>query len=173
VDPWLSGFSHRALAAGVLSLLLGGAGTLHARLGETEEELVQRLGSIELREPEQIVEQQQSFVVGETLHFAAGAWSVVALMIDGRCERIAYQRASAWTDEHFTMLLDANCGGASWHELRNRAPKTQQRAWRRDDGVTATWNALAGFVVSSPKYEKTRATIRETARRTSARLASS
>lgn len=169
--PWCQSGPMRVLLVSML-VLLAGARTLQARLGETEGELVQRFGPVESRQPEQVVEHEQTFFLGESLHFVAGGWSVTALMIDNRCERIVYQRAATWTNDQFSVLLAANDAGERWHEVRNRTPRTQRR-WRRDDGVSATWNPFSGFTVSSPVYEKTRAEIRQAARRTSAKLASS
>jgi hypothetical protein len=137
----------------LLFLFLVACTSLSARLGETEPELVERFGKIILRGKERIAAQGRANEIGVTLSFKSDQWTVHAVLIDGRCERIRYSKSGAWTDEQLTYLLRQNYSSYPWRETSGKYRKSK-RDWVRDDGAIATWNAF-GLKITSRSYEQT------------------
>lgn len=140
-----------------------------ARVGETEPQLVQRYGQVHWRSRETVIEQQRTYVVGESLQFLADDWSIYALMVNGRCERITYNKAGEWTEAQFTHLFEINGPLQAWKEEVNRNPKLF-RTWTRKDGITASWQFASGLTITTPAYEQAKAAIKAAAKAEASKL---
>jgi hypothetical protein len=136
----------------VVLLCLALAQIGHARLGDTEKELVARFGAVQMRGRDLTSFESRTYVVGTTLHFKMDQWSISAVMIDGRCARITYGKPGSWTEEQVATVFNANGAMANWKADRENAPLIM-RSWRRNDGATAQWS-LAGLQLTHPAYER-------------------
>jgi hypothetical protein len=120
--------------------------SVHARIGETESQLITRFG--------QPVSRGQD--LGPTVTFAFSDWLVTCDVIDGLCARISYSKIGDWSEEDFDVLLGANGRRSDWTDLLSPRVKKLMRKWKRDDGVIASW--ITGCLsITSPRYEKARA----------------
>jgi hypothetical protein len=153
---------------GLAALLVVAPGA-RARVGETEPELVQRYGRVHWRSRETVMEQQRTYVVGESLQFLADDWSIYALIVNGHCERITYNKAGEWTEAQFTHLFEINGPLQAWKEEVNRNPKLF-RTWTRKDGITASWQFASGLTITTPVYEQTKAAIKAAAKTEASKL---
>lgn len=133
------------------------AASLHARIGESETELIRRFGapidradhSVDSRETGQ-------YQLGESLTFRLGDWWIACDLVAGRCARISYSKTGSWTEDNFESILSANTQGGNWKDLLSPSMKSLMRKWRRDDGAIAHW-VVGSLSITSPEYEKTRA----------------
>ena len=120
--------------------LIGLLGTsLFARVGETEQQLLQRFGSPISRGKHVTAAQGRSYELGPTLAFKQDDWRISCDLIDGRCVRISYSKTGEWTAEHFQTVLNANSQGEKWTDLSNATVKRMAREWKRSDGVLSLW----------------------------------
>lgn len=144
--------------------LLGFASMAHARIGETEAQLVDRFGAVRARLPERTVEQGRVYALGERVVLKQGEWRVTAVLIDGYCAKITYTKTGAWTEQHYQDLLTVNAGRWAWTEVTGGAPKWQ-RTWRRADGLVAKWMYAGGFAIEAQPFVDARDQLREIVRR--------
>jgi hypothetical protein len=136
-----------------------------ARLGETEQQLIERFGPPKLRGQHSIIAQGKIVPLGAKLHFREGDWTIACDLIDGRCLRIHYSKPGDWTDDQMTAVLGANNQGAQWIEITTKPHLAKlKRTWRRSDGSIADWSKGAGMSVTWDAYEKAKAKAEERAR---------
>lgn len=157
----------KRVASVVLALL--SACTALARLGETEPQLVERYGKAIMRTPEAVIEQGKIYALADDLHFRADGWSVIARVVNGRCESISYGKPGEWTEEQYRTLLEANGTRAQWEERKTPTPKTH-REWKRRDGATAVWRMLVNLTIESPAYQQARETLKKRAKEEASKL---
>jgi len=122
----------------------------YARLGESREELVARLGRVRLESQHFITAQRQLSPLGPALFFEKDQWGIQCDMVDGRCARITYQKKGIWTPEQITMLLQNNAQNQKWSETRDSAKTI--RKWVRSDSGTARWLFTGSMEFVSPAY---------------------
>jgi hypothetical protein len=139
-----------------------------ARLGENEPELVRRYGPMTLREPEIVIEEGKMQTLADCLHFRKDEWTIIARLVEGRCESITIVRDGDWSDDEFQRVLAANRGNSTWKELKSSTPK-QHRSWKRRDGGSAEWGLMQGMTLETPAYAKARETVRQRAKKTAAK----
>jgi hypothetical protein len=132
-------------------LLAVSAPTLSARLGETEEDLVKRHGEVTIRDHDQVKVDGKRHKVGEQLSFMTEPYRVRAVLIDGRCERIRYEKTGEWTEEQINSLLALNASEYPWKTAETRY-RVARREWVREDGTTATWSSSLSMTFSTPVY---------------------
>lgn len=148
-------------------LFLFAAIVSHARLGETEPELVARFGDVRSRMKATVVDGTQGrvLIIGEELVFETDGWQIRAVIIDGRCARIGYQNSGPWNEDQLRYLLNTYGGRDRWKEQsppsKAGAMKSNRR-WKRDDGLVAAWNgaipaSIGGSVFSITGDAYTRA----------------
>jgi len=126
----------RTIILGVLILFfaLGSGTAAWARLGETEDQLVQRYGKPFLK---------QRFAWCVKDNFNVQGFSIVVTLLNGISVGESYRISSgSLTDFEVVELLDANCQGYSWDEVpANEIPKEifhpVKQMWRRPNGSTA------------------------------------
>lgn len=140
-----------------------------ARVGENEQELVHRYGGVISRLKAEHSTQGRRYSYGEYLDFRADDWSIQALLINGRCERISYAKRGEWTEEQFKHLLEINGGRSQWEEQKNPNPKFQ-RKWKRRDKTTADWLSARGITIETPVVEKTKQAIEKAAKEEASKL---
>lgn len=126
---------------------------LHARLGETEGQMIARFGQPALRSQHSTVAQGKVWHMGPSLSFRQDDWSITCDMVDGRCVRIGYGKPGEWTEEQIQLVLAYNSQGGKWTETSNPAAKKYQRTWKRADGADAAWNGGHMRMVV-PAYER-------------------
>jgi hypothetical protein len=126
----------------------------HARLGDTERELVARFGQPVSRSKELIMAQGKTIELGPKLMFRQGDWYIYCDLIDDRCARISYSKSGAWTDNQILTVLTANAQGAKWTEVSNPNLRNLVRDWKREDGATAHWQAAMSISLSTPAYDR-------------------
>jgi hypothetical protein len=143
--------------------------TLHARLGETEAQLVERYGKILLRSPESVVEQGKIYALADDLHFQADGWTIIARLVNGRCESISYGKPGEWTEEQYRYLLEANGSRAQWQEQKTSSPK-MHREWKRRDQATAIWGMMHGMTFETPAYNQARESLKKRAKDEASKL---
>jgi hypothetical protein len=141
----------------------------YARLGETEPQLVDRYGKTVMRASESMIEQGKIHTLARNLHFKTDDWSIIARMIEGRCESISYHKPGEWTEEQFRHLLESNGTRAQWEEEKTPHPKTH-RTWRRRDKATAVWRMLEGLTLETPAYERAREALKKHAKAEASQL---
>ena len=136
------------LTWGLLVLPLGGL----ARLGETEPELVARLGEPLTHTDEITPTQGKMIAFGKRYYFKQGDWSIECVIVDGRCAKEVYRKPGEWTEEQFRSILASEAQGARWADRSQESAKKFRREWRRDDGATAVWGFVSGLAVTHPAY---------------------
>jgi len=128
--------SFRLVALLIFCSVLGAA---HARLGDTEAELVKRFGEPTLRSTHSIFAQGKRREMGPVLYFKQEDWSISCDLVDGRCMRISYSKPGDWSEDQIQLVLSTNSQGAAWTETSKLSIAKLQRTWRRSDGSTAEW----------------------------------
>lgn len=161
----------RILSTFISLVFVGGLTLAEARIGETEAQLVVRLGGVQTRLPERTVAEGRVYLLGERVVFKQNEWRVTAVLIDGHCAKITYHKTGAWTEQQFTDLLTVNTGQWKWREIVSGAPKWQ-RTWRRADGLVAKWMYAGGFAIEGQPFVDAKDRIQEYARRQPALTAS-
>lgn len=128
-----------------------------ARLGETTMQLIERFGPPKYTQDENIYSQGKAFKIGERMSFRQDDWSIVCVVIEGRCAKVEYSKPGAWTEQQIETVLTSNSQGARWTKTSKTGTEKFLRRWKREDGALAEWNS--GFVVVHPAYDlaKTRA----------------
>lgn len=139
-----------------------------ARVGETEEQLAHRYGTVKSRQLARKSSQGRVYTYGEYLNFHSDDWKVRALLINGRCEEINYSKLGEWTDIQFRHLLEINGGRAQWAEVQSRNPKLR-REWRRHDKTSAQWG-IAGFNIKTPVADQAREAVEKAAKEEASKL---
>ena len=147
----------KLFSAILLSLTLTAAA--HARLGETEAQMVARFGQPMHRSQHSTYAQGKVWHMGPTLSFRQEDWSISCDLVDGRCVKIQYGKTGEWTEEQFQMVLAYNSQGARWTETSKPAAKKYNRTWKRADGADAVWNGGAGMSLVVPAYERAKQVI--------------
>lgn len=140
-----------------------------ARLGETEQQLIERFGPSKLRSQHQIIAQGKIIELGPSFHFSEGDWRIACDLIDGKCVRIKYSKPGDWTEDQVQFVLNNNSQGAKWSETTKPATARMLRDWKRSDGSHARWSSLQGFTLTWDAYEKAKARAEERARIESSR----
>lgn len=131
----------------------------HARLGETETEMVKRFGAPTARSKHLISAQGKFWEMGPTLHFRQDDWSIACDLVDGRCVRIAYSKPGEWTGEQISLVLAYNSQGAAWSETGKPGAASFARSWKRADGATAEWKRGTGMQLVVPAYDRAKKTV--------------
>lgn len=124
---------------------------LFGRVGETEEQLIERFGAPESRSKHQVFEQGRTYDLGPSLSFTEGDWRIGCDLVDGRCVRILYTKVGAWTEEHIQTVLNASTQGGTWTETSKSGAKAMVRDWKRSDGGIAQWVGVR-MTVTVPAY---------------------
>jgi hypothetical protein len=130
----------------------------HARLGDTERELIARFGQPTFRSSDQIAAQGRMWELGPRFSFQQADWRISCVLVDGRCAAIEYGKAGEWTDEQIQLVLGTNSQGTRWIETTKGIPK-HNRSWKRADGATAAWTSYGGFKLVVPAYDRARQVI--------------
>ena len=102
---------------------------VYGRLGEKEQQLVARFGVPVATGREITLAQGKVLDFGKTLSFREGVWSIVSVIIDGRCAREVYSKPGDWTEDQFTSILTANSQGALWTDTSQEMIKKLVRKW--------------------------------------------
>lgn len=138
--------------------------TSYARLGETENQLIERFGAPVLRAKHQIIAQGKMIDLGPRLLFREGDWRIACDLIDGKCARITYTKPGDWTEDQVQLVLSNNAQGAKWSETSKPGAAKMLRDWKRSDGSVARWSRPEGFTVTWDFYLKAKARAEERAR---------
>ena len=83
---------------------------LHARYGETLEQLETRFG----KGSKAVLTPNDKNIFDAINGFKKNDVNITAYMIDGKCERITYNNAKGFTEEEISNLLEANKLNSSW-----------------------------------------------------------
>jgi hypothetical protein len=143
-----------------LCLALLSVGVAHARLGETEAEMIARFGPPAHRGQHTAHAQGKNWDLGPSLSFKQDDWNIGCDLIDGRCVRVSYQKRGEWTEEQTQLVLSYNSQGGKWTETtKSPSMKKLARSWRRSDGATAGWTSTGGMKMEVPAYERAKQVI--------------
>lgn len=118
----------------ILLLAISLESTALAHLGDSEADLIQRLGKPFAK---------QHFTWCDKDNFSVNGFSIVVTLINGRSVGELYHITTGnLTDSQIVDLLDANCEGFSWDEIpHDKIPKDVfhpiKQMWRRPNGSTA------------------------------------
>jgi hypothetical protein len=153
-----------------LSILLFSPIALFGRLGETEQQLTARFGTPVQRAQEIELAQGKVLVFGESLTFKQKGWSIVSVIIEGKCTREVYIKSGDWTQEQLSLILSSNAQGESWFETSQDLTKSLTRKWHRSDGADATWLLSGSMVVTHPAYERAKKNAADRAKADAAQL---
>ena len=137
-----------------LLFFLSALASAHARLGETETEMIARFGQPALRSKHSTIAQGKSWDLGPSFYFRQDDWQIHCDLIDGRCVRIRYGKVGDWTEEQIQLVLAYNCQGIKWTETSNQSLTKLKRTWKRSDGATAEWNHGSGMKMVVPAYDR-------------------
>jgi hypothetical protein len=132
---------------------LGASLLAHARLGETEAEMIARFGQPALRGKHSTIAQGKSWDLGPSFYFKQDDWQIHCDLVDGRCVRIRYGKKGDWTDEQFQLVLAYNSQGTKWTENSKPGSKSV-RSWKRSDGATADWIKGGNMKMTVPAYDR-------------------
>lgn len=124
----------------------------HARLGETEADIVRRFGKPQSRSEESAFAEGLRIKLGPRLVFDSDGWRITSVLTEGRVSLQSYSKPGKWTEEQIQAILAANSQGAKWTEITKR-PGSLARRWKRADGATAGWSAV-GIELIHPAYER-------------------
>jgi len=153
----------------LVALVVLAAAPLYARLGETEPQLIQRYGKPVMRSDESTIEQGKIYKVADRLHFRVDDWTLIAVVISGRCESIQYYKHGEWTEQQFRHVLEVNGGRGQWHEEKTPAPK-MMREWIRLDKARAQWRLTQSMTLTSPAYDQAREALKKRAKEEASKL---
>ena len=121
------------------------AGTAHARLGETADQLVQRYGQ-PLSENDQKGEGDK--IAMADVVFEKGGFQVNVTVVDGLSVEETFKKLNgqALSIQEVRILLGANAQGREWE-----APQDLhgQKVWTRDDSATARVNPDGSLTIKS------------------------
>jgi len=111
----------------------------HARLGDTEADLTARYGN--------------GSNAGQSFHmYYTQGWIITVWLMDGHSESERFQKNSGASDEEIATLLTLNAQGHAWGPQQVN-PNTSARAWKRDDGATAsTGNPSFALTIKTKKF---------------------
>jgi hypothetical protein len=126
----------------------------HARLGETEKQLVERFGAPSSRATHKIFAQGKFVDLGPTLHFKQDDWRIDCDLIDERVVRIHYRKPGDRTEGQVQLVLGYNTQDLKWAETSKPSIAKLQRTWKRDDGATAEWSKSGGIKLVVPAYDR-------------------
>jgi hypothetical protein len=130
----------------------------HARLGETEAELIARFGQPKARMTDKLGAQGRMWDIGPKFIFYQGHWQIHCVLVDGRCVWIDYGKPGEWTEEQVQLVLSSNSQGTKWTETTKNGGRSS-RTWKRADGADAHWRGLAGIKLVVPAYERAKQVI--------------
>jgi hypothetical protein len=130
----------------------------HARLGETEAELVARFGQPKFRSKDLMGAQGRMWDIGPKYIFYQDDWQIHCVLVDGRCVWIDYGKPGEWTEEQIQLVLSSNSQGAKWTETTKDGGRAS-RTWKRADGADAHWRGPAGIKLVVPAYERAKQVI--------------
>src|SRR5688500_5276913 len=92
------------------------AAVAHARLGESEVQMIARFGEPVHRTQHSTYAQGKVWHMGPSLSFRQDDWSIGCDLVDGRCVKIQYGKSGQWTEEQIQLVLAYNSQGAKWTE---------------------------------------------------------
>lgn len=147
---------------GVVALAL--ATLAHARLGESEKELITRFGEPVARSKHSVHAQGKTQELGPTLFFRQGDWRIKCDLIEGRCHRISYVKPGVWIEEQIQLVLGTNSQGTAWTETGKPDAAKFKRTWLRADASTAEWSKVSGMTIVWDEYNKAKAAAELTAK---------
>ena len=104
----------------IFLLWVATAALASARLGDTEAELVKRLGPPTSRSKVMHSAEGKSLEIGRRLFFRQDDWTIECDIIDERCARTDYGKAGRWTDDHFLAVLSANAKASAGRRSRRQ-----------------------------------------------------
>jgi hypothetical protein len=131
----------------------------HARLGETEAQMIARFGEPVHRAQHSTYAQGKVWHMGPSLSFRQDDWSIGCDLVDGRCVKIQYRKSGEWTEEQVQLVLAYNSQGAKWTETSKPETKKYQRTWKRVDGAEAGWSGAGSMNFIVPAYERAKKVI--------------
>ena len=107
-----------------------------ARLGETEDQCVQRYGAVLTRTT--VVEFGQKL---PTLAFVKNGYMIVAEMLDGKVGLMMITKADStdFSENEQQLLIDADSSGQKWAKQNDLSVDS---LWIRDDGAQAQYKPL-------------------------------
>ena len=152
-QAWLIFDVGQKMKLAVLFLML--VAVAYARLGETRDELVARLGRVRTESHHSVIAQGAISPLGPALFFHKDQWHIQCDLAAGRCARITYTKKGEWTEAQFGTLLENNSQGKKWNEAQGSSRMI--RKWRRNDGASAKWQFTGAMEIISPEYEKAKA----------------
>jgi hypothetical protein len=136
-----------------LVLFLSASLSTHARLGETEAEMIARFGQPALRSKHSTIAQGKIWDLGPSFCFRQDDWQIHCDLFDGRCVRIRYGKTGDWTDEQIQLVLSYNSQGLTWTETSKTGSKVA-RSWKRSDGASADWTKGGSMKMVVPAYDR-------------------
>jgi hypothetical protein len=143
----------------VAIVLLTFTAVAHARLGETEAQMIARFGEPMHRTQHSMYAQGKVWHMGPSLSFRQDDWNIGCDLVDGRCVKIQYGKTGEWTEEQFQMVLAYNSQGAKWTETSKPELKKYKRTWKRADGADASWSGGGQIALVVPAYERAKQVI--------------
>jgi hypothetical protein len=143
--------------------------SLHARLGETAEELKARFGEPKTTAPELTTAQGKMIEIGKRSAFVQGDWRISVSIIEDRSAKETYSKPGDWTEDQFTTVLTSNSQGAAWTETSKTNLTKLKRSWTRADGGAAVWVGGA-MTVTNPAFERAKKKAAEKAKAEASRI---
>ena len=130
----------------------------HARLGETEAQLLARFGKPVMSSKHSVAAQGRMWELGPSHTFRQDDWNITCDLVDGRCARIAYGKRGDWTEEQIQLVLGSNSQGVKWTET-TKGDRKLARTWKRADGGEAAWHLGLGMRMVVPAYDRAKQVI--------------
>lgn len=96
----------RTVPALLMGFWIFGLGELHARLGETENEMAARYGK-----PTKVESADEN---QKAIHFQDGGWTIKAVLVGGKCEKIVYRGLHHEAKQAKDVLLKLNGAELEW-----------------------------------------------------------
>lgn len=131
------------------------------QIGSTQQEAISRYGQpVATGKHSIMTTEKKPVALGPSLSFHSGAWLIRCDFVDDHCVRTAYSpRTGQWHESDIQQLLASNAQGETWTPWKPYNPTLHSRAWRRDDGATATFGeATTGLSIAAVNYQRARQT---------------
>jgi len=128
-------------------------GSAFARIGESPKEINSRYDkATPSAVGDAVIHEGRIIKFGQKVLYQSEGWTITAIFINGKCERIQYKKTGSWTNEHVYAVLNANANDQTWS--KDSPFDNSRKRWIGVGSSSADWNMVLGFDIKSDYYSK-------------------